>query len=369
MDKNRIPYIEFLPIILIGLISFKLLDRIDSLYFFVIGILDMLQPVFWAIGISYVLNPMMKFFQRKFKLKRIFSILLCYVIVLGVITALITIVIPMIVNNVSDLVSNFDTFREQGINYFNNVIATSKLFEELSLEEYLNIEVISQYFGDIPVILNSTVDAIVKMLLLFFGGLFKIVIGFIIAVYLLLDKEKFQVGSKRIMFSYLKLDAANKTVMFFKDVNKIFSRYIIGKTIDSAIIGIMCYIGLVILNVRYAALLAIIVGITNMIPYFGPFIGMVPAIIITVFFSPIKALWVALFIFGLQQFDGYYLGPKILGDSVGLSPFWIILGILVGGSLFGVLGMLVAVPIVAVIQLIVIRSINKKLTEKDIIID
>ena len=106
-----------------------------------------------------------------------------------------------------------------------------------------------------------------------------------------------------------------------------------------------------------------------MIPYFGPFIGMVPATILTLFYSPIKALWVIVFIFALQQFDGYYLGPKILGDSVGLSPFWIILGILVGGSLMGVLGMLIAVPVVAVCQLIVTRIVDKKLANKNIIVE
>jgi predicted PurR-regulated permease PerM len=302
-------------------------------------------------------------------MKRIISILLCYLVVFGMIITIITIVIPMIVRNVTDLIDNFDLYRTQFIDYFNNVVVKSEVYLDLNLQEYLNIDTLSGYFGDIPGVLNGMLDGIFGVVFTFFGGLFKIAVGFIIAIYMLLDKEKFQVGCKKLFYSFLPEDKADKTVLFMQDVNKIFSRYIIGKTIDSAIIGTICFIGLVVLDNRYAALLSIIVGVTNMIPYFGPFIGMVPAVILTLFYSPIKALWVAIFILALQQFDGYFLGPKILGDSVGLSPFWIILGILVGGSLMGVLGMLLAVPVVAVLQLVVTRIVDRRLANKDLIIE
>lgn len=367
--KKKIPYIEFLPILIIGLVLFKLLDRVDDVLKIFLFILTVLQPVFWALGISYVLNPLMKFFQKKLKLKRIISIILCYVIVIGLITALFTIVIPMVANNVKDLLDNFDTYSAQVTDYFNSHIITTQWYDDFGMDEVLNMDNISGYFGDIPNLLNGVLNGTFDFVVSFFGGLFKIAVGFIIAIYLLLDKEKFQLGVKRIFYGMANEKRADQTMLFFNDVNKIFSRYIIGKTIDSMIIGILCFIGLVILNAKYAALLAIIVGITNMIPYFGPFIGMIPAGILTLFYSPIKAIWVIIFIFGLQQFDGYFLGPKILGDSVGLSPFWIILGILVGGSLMGVLGMLLAVPIVAVLQMIFTRNIDKKLADKELIIE
>lgn len=369
MQKRKIPYIEFLPIILIGLVLFKLLDRIDSIYALFLSLLGIFQPIFWALGVAYALNPMMSFFEKKLKIKRIISILLCYLVVFGIVTAIITIVIPMIVKNVSDLIVNFDSYRDKSISYFRNVVVKSNIYSELGLKKYLNLESITSYFGDIPALLNNVLDSIIKLLLSFFAGLFKILVGFIIAVYLLLDKEKFLISFKKTIYGCLKIKTANRSILFLKDVNKIFSKYIIGKTIDSIIIGGMCFLGLAALNTPYAVLLSIIVAITNMIPYFGPFIGMVPAIILTLFFSPIKALWVGLFILALQQFDGYFLGPKILGDSVGLSPFWIILGILVGGSLMGILGMLLAVPIIAVLQLIFVRIIDKRLIEKGIVIE
>lgn len=369
MDKKKIPYIEFVPIMLIGIILFNVADRVDSIMRVFLYMLNILQPFFWAVGIAYIINPMMKFFERKLRVKRIVSIFLCYLIVIGMIVTLITIVLPMIYSNVTDLLDNFENYRDKAVDYFNEKIVESQLYDELNLEEYFSIDMLSQYFGDIPKILNDTLDRIINIVFAFFGGMFKVVVGFIIAIYLLLDKDKFQKGLKKIIYSTLSEKKADKTVLFCHDVNMIFSRYIIGKTIDSIIIGSMCFVGLALLDTRYAALLAIIVGVTNMIPYFGPFIGMIPAIILTLFYSPIKALWVGVFILALQQFDGYILGPKILGESVGLSPFWIILGILVGGSLMGVLGMLLAVPIVAVLQLIMTRYVNKRLANKDLIIE
>ena len=170
-------------------------------------------------------------------------------------------------------------------------------------------------------------------------------LGLVISVYLLADKEKFIRGIKKNLYAFLGRENADKTIDFGNEVNSIFTNFFVGKLIDSTIIGILCFIGLSLLKVRFALLLSIVVGIFNMIPYFGPFIGAVPAIVITLFYNPIQALWVTLFIFGLQQFDGIILGPKILGDKVGVSPFYIILAIMIGGGFFGPMGMLMGVPV------------------------
>lgn len=367
--KKKIPYLEFLPILIIGLVLFKLVDRIDDIGKLFVYCLGILEPLFWAIGIAYVLNPMMKFFQKKLRLHRIIAILLCYIIVIGIVSALVTIVSPLIYDNIYDLISNLTVYQKDIQSYFNEHIVTMDWYRDFGIEEFLNFEAISKVFTNAPDLLTSAADNVKVFATGLVSGTFKIVVGLIIAVYLLMDKEKFQKGLKRTIYGYLNQEKADKFISFSGEVNKIFSRYIIGKTIDSAIIGVMCYFGLLLIDAPYAPLLAIIVGITNMIPYFGPFIGMVPAFFLTLFVSPLKAFWVLLFIFGLQQFDGYILGPKILGESVGLSPFWIILGILVGGSLLGVLGMLLAVPIVAVMQLLFRRAIDKRLENKNIVFD
>jgi predicted PurR-regulated permease PerM len=153
------------------------------------------------------------------------------------------------------------------------------------------------------------------------------------------------------------------------ECNKIFSGFIIGKSIDSLIIGILCFILMTLFKMPYALIISAIVGVTNMIPYFGPFIGAVPGTIILLLMSPLRAFGFIILIFVLQQFDGLYLGPKILGDSTGLKPLWIIFAITLGGNLAGVLGMFFGVPIIAVIAYLANNIIERKLKSKDITID
>ncbi len=150
-----------------------------------------------------------------------------------------------------------------------------------------------------------------------------------------------------------------------KESNEMFLRFFVGKMIDSLIIGILCFIGLQLMKMPYTLLISFIIGVTNMIPYFGPFIGAIPAVAIVLLRSPIQALGLALFIFVLQQFDGIVLGPKILGDSTGLSPFWVIFSIIVFGALFGVLGMFLGVPIFAVLYTMFKHFVEKKNIEKE----
>jgi len=146
--------------------------------------------------------------------------------------------------------------------------------------------------------------------------------------------------------------------------NRIFTGFISGKILDSLIIGVLCFIGMSIFNLPMAMLVSVIVGVTNVIPYFGPFIGAIPGALIVFLVDPIKAFWFMLFILALQQFDGNILGPYILGDSIGLPAFWVIFAILVFGSIFGVLGMFIGVPTFAVIYSIIKMWIESRLEKK-----
>ena len=166
--------------------------------------------------------------------------------------------------------------------------------------------------------------------------------------------------AKKIIYISLKKKNGDRFIRFFKNIHNMIGVYIGIKAIDSLIIGIIAFVGLSIIRSPYVFLIALVVGVTNMIPYFGPFVGGVIAVFITLLYSPIKALWVTIFIFALQQFDGLYLGPKILGIQVGLKPFWILTSIMVGGGFFGIWGMLFAVPVVAVIGNILKKYIEKQ---------
>src|SRR5699024_10457679 len=211
-------------------------------------------------------------------------------------------------------------------------------------------------------LLNKTVTQIISLT----SGFANFVLGSIISIYILKDKEIFAKNIRNLTVAVFPKHSAKTLVEVQKDVKIAFSKFFVVKMLDSLIIGILCFIGLLIMRVQYALLISLIVGITNMIPYFGPFIGMIPASILTLFDSPFKALWVFIFIFLLQQFDGLYLGPKILGIQVGLKPFWIITAILIGGGFFGVWGMLFAVPIAAVVKSLLAKYVDRELKIKDI---
>ncbi|MBB6218840.1 putative PurR-regulated permease PerM [Anaerosolibacter carboniphilus] len=364
-EFRKIPYLRFVPVLLIAFIMFKLVNHPDIIWNGLDFFLSIISPLIWAFAIAYLLNPMMVYFEKRFGIKRIWSILVIYMFFLGITILGITIISPRIIKSISELLAETPRYIARTETQIETWINEFKLFDTYGVASVIeqNTDAMIQNIRDyIDLLLTSALSSIIG----FTSGLFDLIIGLIISIYLLKDKESFIQSIKRFLYAFMKKEKAEGLITFGNEVDLIFSQYIVGKFIDSFIIGILCFIGLKILNVPYPMLLSTIVGITNMIPYFGPIIGMIPAGIITLFASPIKALWVILFIFILQQFDGLWLGPKILGDKVGLSPFWIILAIIVGGGAFGVLGMFLAVPILAIIKTLLERQVDRRLQRKEL---
>ncbi len=193
----------------------------------------------------------------------------------------------------------------------------------------------------------------------FTNSFIKWIFGFIVSIYVLYDKEKFINIGKKIIFITFNEKNGSKIIEFFKNLHYMIGLYIGTKALDSTIIGGIAFIGLNILKSPYPLLIALIVGVTNMIPYFGPFIGMVVAFTINIFFSLFKAFAVLIFLFLLQQFDAWYLDPKLIGGKVGLTPFLVIFAVTLGGGLYGPVGMILAVPIMAVIKLYADKAIKR----------
>ncbi|SHJ79986.1 AI-2E family transporter [Tepidibacter formicigenes] len=352
----------FIFILFISLILFKFVNNteffIQKLSFFT----SLINPFIWAFAIAYLLNPIMIYFENNFKIKRGFSILLIYVLLLGIINFTITILTPRIVSSINELSKDMPGYVTTAQNWINQNIIKSKLlqFSNPYLKQNINT-IINEALN----FLNITSSNLVTKAINITSNLFNGILGLIISIYLLKDKENLINNTKRLFYALIGKNKSDKLINFCKLVNKIFSQYIVGKAIDSLIIAVICFAGLLILKIPYALLISIIIGITNMIPYFGPFIGAVPSILITLLNSPISALWVGIFIFLLQQFDGLYLGPKILGDKVGLSPLWIIVAVIIGGGAFGLLGMFLGVPAMAIIKIQLEKYINIKLGTKD----
>lgn len=328
---------------------------------------SILIPFFWGFGIAYILNPMLIRLETKHKIKRVPAMIICYLVFFGVIGLFFTIVTPIILRNLFDIIEMLPDYMNALQKWFDSTILDFSLIERLRLEDYIktNISDISTMLLEF---LNITINGVVTQVIGITSGLLKFIVGIIVSAYILTEKENFAKSSKKFIISMWGSDKGKSILTFFELCNKVFSNFFIGKAIDSFIIGIIAFIGFSLMKAPYALLLSLIVGITNMIPYFGPFIGAFPAVLITLFVSPIKAFWVAVFILVLQQVDGNIIGPKILGDKVGISPFYIILSILIGGGFFGMLGMLFAVPIFKIISILLNSYMDSRLKKQGILL-
>jgi predicted PurR-regulated permease PerM len=200
----------------------------------------------------------------------------------------------------------------------------------------------------------------------FVSVLIRTVIGFIVSIYILLDRERFTVQFRKLTYAIFSKKQSERLFEISKLSARMFNSFIIGKTVDSLIVGVICYIFMLIFGWPYPVLISLIIGVTNMIPVFGPFIGAIPALFLLFIVDPSAALWFALFIIILQQIDGNIIGPLILQDSMGLPSLWIMFAIIIGGGFFGLIGMFLGVPVFAIIYVIVKEIVNQRLKDKEI---
>ncbi|SES95264.1 Predicted PurR-regulated permease PerM [Natronincola peptidivorans] len=379
-DKQYLKYSLYASLtIILAIIFYQVLDNLKSIYSSFSGsfswVRRILSPFIIGGFIAYILNPGVRWFEKnlyshskfvvgKYKFHRMISILTVYILLISFIAMLIVFVAPQISNNIREIVRRVPEYLNMTSDWLEYWSKDLGLESQYNIAEYIEQNV-KDIFNRTSQILQYLLENFAVSVMNVTSGVLNFLLGLIISFYMLTDKESFKEASEKFLRAIMKDEKVDRIKDFGRDADELFSKFIIGKSLDSFIIGVICLIGLSIMNIRYALLLSAIIGITNMIPYFGPFIGGIPATIITFFDSPIKAIWVLIFILALQQFDGLILGPKILGDSVGLRPFWIIFAIVVGGKLAGVLGMFLGVPIFAIFRLLVVRFIDRQLEIKN----
>lgn len=349
-------------------------------------VMDLIMPIMFGFVIAYlftpllnhieyyVLIPIFKFFKIK-ESKKVSSIIrgigitLTSCLVFAVIYLLCSMMLSQIVPSIMNIISNFDTYISNFTIWVNGILEDNP-----ALGEYVN-RMISKYSGELESWLNGTVltktSEFIKTFSLsvisILSILWDFIIGFIIAIYVMISKEKFAGQAKKIAYAVFERDTANVVIRNFRFTHRTFIGFVGGKIIDSLIIGLLCFVGTSILKTPYAVLVSLVIGVTNVIPFFGPFLGAVPCIILIFVVDPLNPLncvYFAIFVFALQQFDGNILGPKILGDSTGLAGFWVIFSITLFGGLFGVLGMIVGVPVFAVIYAGIRSLVNSALEKK-----
>lgn len=343
------------------MLMYKFVDNYQDLFAGVGRLIRLLTPFFWGFTIAYFLNPLLIKIQKNLKLKKVPAIVLTYAMFLGVLTIFGFMVVPVIVSNISEIIQYLPSYSENIQKLFDTRFTDFEIVKQLNLESYLENH-IGEFSRMAVNFLNSALNSVFQSIIGVTSGLIKFLVGIIISLYILFDKERFVITGNKVIHAYYGPEKSEQVREFFRMSDGVFKNFFIGKAIDSAIIGVICYIGMVLMKIPYAALLSICVGLFNMIPYIGPFIGAFPAVVITLFSGkPIMALWVSVFILILQQVDGNIIGPKILGDKVGVSPFYILLAITIGGGYFGILGMLVAVPLFKIIGIQINKHLDKKI--------
>lgn len=369
-------------VIVAGVLFFFALLRLDAIMAGLKKIYEILTPVISGLVIAFLLNPLMNRIEKLLvlglskisrkekvitKIARVVAITISLLVLLAIVVALFSLLIPELYNSIRDLVLTLPSYISSGIEHVNEMVqADTKAGRFMkdallqsgdALENWLkSIDVLEQT----NVLMTSLTTGVISVV----GTIMDLLIGVIVATYVLFSKEKFMRQGRKMVYALAKPKYANQILHIGKKANSIFGGFLIGKIIDSAIIGVLCFIGLSILRMPYSLLVSVIVGVTNVIPFFGPFIGAIPSAILILLVDPIKGVYFIIFVLVLQQLDGNVIGPKILGDSTGLSAFWVIVAILVGGGLFGVMGMIIGVPTFALLYYIVKMSINQKLKQK-----
>ena len=312
--------------------------------------------------------------RKKRKQMRGIAVLLTMALFILLIYMLLNIIIPQLVSSIREIINNLPIY-VRNIDEFSN----SLLENNPDLQELIDSQ-LDSYYATLSAFIaqnirpylpewQTVVKVASKSVMSGVSVVINIIVGVIVAIYVLNSKERFTTRGKKMAYAFFKEDVASELISAFRFTHRTFESFIGGKIVDSMIIGIICYIGCKILKIEYPVLISVIVGVTNIIPFFGPYIGGAAGALLLVLIDPIQALIFLIFVIVLQQFDGNILGPLILGGSTGLSSFWVIFSIMLFGGMWGIVGWLIGVPIFAVFYAFVARVTNHYLHKKDLSTD
>ena len=337
-------------------------------------VLNVLMPFLMGILIAMIMNPIINWISqimeqflklKKKKVRIILASVLAYMLVLGLILICIIFIVPQVFSSISELVNSLPKMYRLTTDFFNNLQQHFPNTDMSDIQKTVNdmlpslITTIRNFSTDIVPAIYSASVSIVQWLL-------NAIVAVIVSIYILGDKKNLKKLIKIILYSFVPEEYISSSIQILRECNNIFTNFMVSKALDSLIIGCLCFIFMTIFGLDYAVLISMVVGITNMIPYFGPFIGAIPGFLILLIVNPWKSLGFLVLILILQQFDGLYLGPKLMGSSVGMKPLWIIVSITLGGKIAGVLGMFLSVPIGAILVYLSTLLIDRILLKKNI---
>ena len=353
---------------IIIVLSIFLFQRMQVVQGFINELLSVLEPFVWGLVFAFILCPLQMHIEEvmpknlKFKTKRFLSTLISIIILILVIVLVILLIVPQLISSIGSLYTQILNIANKAPEWLLDLEAKTNISHDVFNDFY---KYATDLLSTILKALQTQIPNIVKNAMTTLSSVLNFVIGFIVALYVLMDREHLlnivNRTTKAILPRYFYDYIKKVSTLLVKNLYKFFE----GKLLDSLIIGIICFIVLVLFKIEYSLLIAVIIGITNIIPFFGPFIGAVPSIFILLIVDPLQALIFAVFILVLQQVDGNIIGPRIIGDSVGLSSIWIMFAIIVGGAYFGFVGMILGVPVFSVVYTLLRDFVNKRLKSED----
>ncbi len=372
-SNNKNNYLKILCILAAVFVALFALVNFGTFAIIFAVIISVLNPVLIGFIIAYLCNPIYKALRNKAlkrikrqKLKKVLSIVLTYLIVLAVVSGILLIIIPQFIYAFKDLVAKTDGYISAAVAWANNLISNSELFaENTDIFDFIDTEKIlanlKTFFDASGDILKKVGDWAINYGTNIVGGITNVLLGLFISIYVLVFKEKMGLWFKRLFRAFLSREKYDSFIYRVDHVNGKFGNYIIGALTDSIIVAVEGFIIFTLFGIPYAPLVAVIIGITNIIPILGPFLGAIPSAFIIFIVDPKKVILFVILIIIIQQIDGNIIAPFILGSSLGLSSFGIIIAVTVMGSLWGVPGMFIGVPLFAYVADVIEETVNNKL--------
>ena len=371
-------------VVQIGLVSFCviaacilftfILINVKEIAGFFKGIISIMMPLIFGLVLAYIMHPIVNLFEKKaFKKvdkessRRNLSILCTLFVILGIFAALFSIVLPELFQSIQSLIINVPDYLKDLEEYILKWLNDN---QELKTSVMENYDKIAEYLLNAAnnVVLPVVDNAVSKLSTGIFGivnFLFNLVIGLVFAVYILANTKKFGAGIRKTLYSMFEVEKVNGFIDEVKHINHVFGQFMVGKVCDSSIVATCTFLFLLIFGFPYPLLIAVIIGLTDLIPYFGPYIGTIPSALLICLVSPVKALTFILFIIVLQQIDSNLITPRIQTKATGLPSFWVLFAITLFGGLFGIIGLLIAVPCFTIIYELGCDFVDRRLKEKN----
>ena len=385
------PYFKWgttaLVVIIISILLVVIFTDIPGFFGVLKGFGAILSPLVAGVVFAFLLNPLVKFVDTRLcpvlekkkqknpkaryspqKLSRAAGIVFALVIAVLLVYAFFSMLLPQLYESVMGIVASAEDYYRSIETWANKLLQDNpeiQSYVEAALDEVYNFLrnwVSTSLLSDMQKLLSTLTTSVIAVV----KSVANLLIGLVASIYMLWSKDLFQAQAKKLIVAVFRPSAADHLFYLGRETNKIFNGFVIGKIIDSAIIGILCYFGMLILKLPYPILVATVIGITNVIPFFGPIIGAVPCAFLILLVNPLQCFYFVIFVICLQQLDGNVIGPKILGSSIGINGFWVMFSIILGGGLFGFWGMLLGVPVFVVIYTALGRLVTKKLVKRDL---